>query len=262
MEDLTLVWSVHINLLLCRTMGWKCPNQLPAGDTKPSGSWEMFLVNRSFLISHCRLAVTLHHSCALWHTGISITLLHIGVVTIRQKRIAVYSNTWQPYHNTHCNILPWNIITEIRPNKHRNLSACCKQGILWCVLGASKWSYVHKFSWKREAIQRIQGISLMFHRTPIDSMKNNINTTYQKISACNFCIAIQYNFVLYCGKPMFWYIVAHTPNSTAALYDILEFCNFTSTTRLIDWLFTVLRPAQEFFTYMEKSPLLVNCCKM
>jgi hypothetical protein len=30
---------------------------------------------------------------------------------------------------------------------------------------------------------------------------------------------------------------------------------------LIDWLFTVLRPTQEFFTYMETSPLLVKGCK-
>jgi hypothetical protein len=31
---------------------------------------------------------------------------------------------------------------------------------------------------------------------------------------------------------------------------------------LIDWLFTVLRPAQEFFTYMETSPLPVKGCKI
>jgi hypothetical protein len=29
----------------------------------------------------------------------------------------------------------------------------------------------------------------------------------------------------------------------------------------IDWLFAVLRPAQEFFTYMETSPLPVKGCK-
>jgi hypothetical protein len=29
----------------------------------------------------------------------------------------------------------------------------------------------------------------------------------------------------------------------------------------IDWLFTVLRPAQEYFTYMETSPLPVKGCK-
>jgi hypothetical protein len=32
--------------------------------------------------------------------------------------------------------------------------------------------------------------------------------------------------------------------------------------RLIDWLFTVLRPAQEFFTYMETSPMPVKGCKI
>jgi hypothetical protein len=31
---------------------------------------------------------------------------------------------------------------------------------------------------------------------------------------------------------------------------------------LIDWLFTVLRPAQEFFSYMETSPLPVKGCKI
>jgi hypothetical protein len=31
---------------------------------------------------------------------------------------------------------------------------------------------------------------------------------------------------------------------------------------LIDWLFTVLRPPQEYFTYMETSPLLVKGCKI
>jgi hypothetical protein len=31
---------------------------------------------------------------------------------------------------------------------------------------------------------------------------------------------------------------------------------------LIDWLFTGLRPAQEFFTYMEASPLPVKDCKL
>jgi hypothetical protein len=31
---------------------------------------------------------------------------------------------------------------------------------------------------------------------------------------------------------------------------------------LNDWLFTVLRPAQEFFTYMETSPLPVKGCKI
>jgi hypothetical protein len=30
----------------------------------------------------------------------------------------------------------------------------------------------------------------------------------------------------------------------------------------IDWLFTVLRPAQEYFTYMETSPLPVKGCKI
>jgi hypothetical protein len=30
----------------------------------------------------------------------------------------------------------------------------------------------------------------------------------------------------------------------------------------IDWLFTVLRPAQELFTYMETSPLPVKGCKI
>ena len=30
----------------------------------------------------------------------------------------------------------------------------------------------------------------------------------------------------------------------------------------IDWLFVVLRPAQEFFTYMETSPLPVKGCKI
>jgi hypothetical protein len=30
---------------------------------------------------------------------------------------------------------------------------------------------------------------------------------------------------------------------------------------LIDWLFTVLGTAQEFFTYMETSPLPVKGCK-
>jgi hypothetical protein len=31
---------------------------------------------------------------------------------------------------------------------------------------------------------------------------------------------------------------------------------------LIDWLFTVLRPAQDFFTYMETLPLPVKGCKI
>jgi hypothetical protein len=31
---------------------------------------------------------------------------------------------------------------------------------------------------------------------------------------------------------------------------------------LIDWLFTVLRPAQEYFTYMEMSPMPVKGCKI
>jgi hypothetical protein len=31
---------------------------------------------------------------------------------------------------------------------------------------------------------------------------------------------------------------------------------------LIDWLFSVLRPAQEYFTYMETSPLPVKGCKI
>jgi hypothetical protein len=32
--------------------------------------------------------------------------------------------------------------------------------------------------------------------------------------------------------------------------------------KLVGWLFTVLRPAQEFFTYMETSPMLVKGCKI
>jgi hypothetical protein len=31
---------------------------------------------------------------------------------------------------------------------------------------------------------------------------------------------------------------------------------------MIDWLFSVLRPAQEYFTYMETSPLQVKVCKL
>jgi hypothetical protein len=31
---------------------------------------------------------------------------------------------------------------------------------------------------------------------------------------------------------------------------------------LMDWLFTVLRPAQEYFTYMETSPMPVKGCKI
>jgi hypothetical protein len=30
----------------------------------------------------------------------------------------------------------------------------------------------------------------------------------------------------------------------------------------IDWLFTVLNPTQEFFTYMETSPLPMKGCKI
>jgi hypothetical protein len=36
----------------------------------------------------------------------------------------------------------------------------------------------------------------------------------------------------------------------------------TGQTNVIDWLFTVLRPAQESFTYMETSPLPVKGCKI
>jgi hypothetical protein len=32
--------------------------------------------------------------------------------------------------------------------------------------------------------------------------------------------------------------------------------------KIVDWLFTVLRPAQELFTYMETSPLPVKGCKI
>jgi hypothetical protein len=39
-------------------------------------------------------------------------------------------------------------------------------------------------------------------------------------------------------------------------------CIVIITYRLIDWIFTVLRPAQEFFTYMETSPLPVKGCKI
>jgi hypothetical protein len=35
-----------------------------------------------------------------------------------------------------------------------------------------------------------------------------------------------------------------------------------STQGLIDWLFPVFRPAQEFFTYKETSPLTVTGCKI
>jgi hypothetical protein len=31
---------------------------------------------------------------------------------------------------------------------------------------------------------------------------------------------------------------------------------------LINWLFTILRPAQKFFTFMETSPLPVKGCKI
>jgi hypothetical protein len=32
--------------------------------------------------------------------------------------------------------------------------------------------------------------------------------------------------------------------------------------RQFDWLFRVLRPAQEYFTYMKTSPLPVKGCKI
>jgi hypothetical protein len=37
---------------------------------------------------------------------------------------------------------------------------------------------------------------------------------------------------------------------------------FVQTLYAVGWLFTVLRPAQEYFTYMEKSPLPVMGCKI
>jgi hypothetical protein len=39
-------------------------------------------------------------------------------------------------------------------------------------------------------------------------------------------------------------------------------CSFILRIGLIDYLFTVLRPAQEYFTYMETSPLPVKGCKI
>jgi hypothetical protein len=41
-------------------------------------------------------------------------------------------------------------------------------------------------------------------------------------------------------------------------YEIKDF----QLKRLIDWLFTVLRSAQEYFTYMETSPMPVKGCKI
>jgi hypothetical protein len=108
-------------------------------------------------------------------------------VTMRQKRIAIYCNTWQLHRNTYCNILPWNNITEKRPNKHRNSSAswtlpskfqlannasqnACRghwNGIMFII-----------FLWKREAIQDTR---ILINLCFVEWQEKHINTMYQKI---------------------------------------------------------------------------------
>jgi hypothetical protein len=53
-------------------------------------------------------------------------------------------------------------------------------------------------------------------------------------------------------------------NSMTWMFSILlSFClsPFELFFTLVGWLFIVLRPAQEYFTYMETSPLPVKDCK-
>jgi hypothetical protein len=45
---------------------------------------------------------------------------------------------------------------------------------------------------------------------------------------------------------------------TRNVSQLFSFSHDASKLVSIDWLFTVLRPAQEFFTYMETSPLPVS----
>jgi hypothetical protein len=55
---------------------------------------------------------------------------------------------------------------------------------------------------------------------------------------------------------------SHSKASHFAIFAVLtELTCDTNLGWLLDWLFTVLRPAQEFFTYMETSPLPVKGCK-
>jgi hypothetical protein len=93
-------------------------------------------------------------------------------VTIRQKRIAIYCNTWQPYHNMYCNISPWDIITE-KKTKQTQIFICILKVALQflnkvshdAVRGALKW-FISLCD--REVIQTIQEFWLMYYGTPTD----------------------------------------------------------------------------------------------
>jgi hypothetical protein len=63
---------------------------------------------------------------------------------------------------------------------------------------------------------------ILIYRTPTDDKKNNVNTMHQKILVCNFCIAIQYNFVLYCNINQYSGILWHP-------YILHAINNFSST---------------------------------
>jgi hypothetical protein len=105
------------------------------GESAPTG------IRRWKQITRCICAVCKMFNGILFPTD--------GYMQSRSSRLEVsrYDKSVLRYiviHNTYCNILAWNIITEKRPNKHRNSSACwklpsnCKQSTPWCVQGALK----------------------------------------------------------------------------------------------------------------------------
>jgi hypothetical protein len=63
---------------------------------------------------------------------------------------------------------------------------------------------------------------------------------------------------------LFYYLLDNSDYAFITVSGASEWFKIKSGAKqgLIDWLFAVLCPAQEFFTYMETSPLLVKGCKI
>jgi hypothetical protein len=74
----------------------------------------------------------------------------------------------------------------------------------------------------------------------------------------DFAVIYHFHLLMVCISPS-WF---DTPEHVLCTRTFQNEENYWQISWLIDWLFTVSHPPQEFFTYMETSPLPVKGCKI
>jgi hypothetical protein len=128
----------------------------------------------------------------------------------------------------------------------RTLTACAKMHLYFTMCVFSCFCFVVVFFLLLSLLSVSEDI---YFDTRILLSYNIMHQYLQRHSLINTSFNFLCNMLSYWLKKSICDVYAHTSQNTQA-------------SKNIDWLFIVLRPAQEYFTYMETSPLPVKGCKI